>query len=256
MVVRSSLHRTKYSRGRPNAKKPDVQRELPPELRTQQLLTFDQANYDLRGRVCELLRTVPSVGASGDRLEDFAMAPDAWASKDLQCQLTEAVLADDAFLGEYDRFVREVCAVHIKKRLVECGFCELEVPLKFYYQRPPTLRLQPGPSERHVARHDDAKYGHQAGEVNFWLPLTSLAETRTTLWVESAPGADDFKPLEADLGRCGVFHGTLCRHYVPPNASSKTRVSLDFRIGVEGCFDPRWVLRGTLDDHHRREIVL
>ena len=92
--------------------------------------------------------------------------------------------------------------------------------------------------------------------MNFWLPLTSLAETRTTLWVESAPGADDFKPLEADLGRCGVFHGTLCRHYVPPNASSKTRVSLDFRIGVEGCFDPRWVLRGTLDDHHRREIVL
>ena len=53
-----------------------------------------------------------------------------------------------------------------------------------------------------------------------------------------------------------VFHGTLCRHYVPPNASTKTRVSLDFRIGVEGCFDPRWVLRGTLDDHHRREIVL
>ena len=48
MVVRSSLHRTKYSRGRPNAKKPDVQRELPPELRTQQLLTFDQANNDLR----------------------------------------------------------------------------------------------------------------------------------------------------------------------------------------------------------------
>ena len=92
--------------------------------------------------------------------------------------------------------------------------------------------------------------------MNFWLPLTSLAETRTTLWVESAPGADDFKPLEADLGRCGVFHGTLCRHYVPPNASSKTRVSLDFRIGVEGCFDPLWVLRGTLDDHHRREIVL
>ena len=116
MVVRSSLHRTKYSRGRPNAKKPDVQRELPPELRVQQLLTFDQANYDLRGRVCELLSKVPSVGICGDRLEDFAMAPDAWASKDLQCKLTEAVLGDDAFLGEYDRFVREVCAVHVKKR--------------------------------------------------------------------------------------------------------------------------------------------
>ena len=66
----------------------------------------------------------------------------------------------------------------------------------------------------------------------------------------------DFAPLQADLRRCGVFHGTLCRHYVPPNTSTKTRVSLDFRIGVEGCFDPLWVLRGTLDDHNRREVIL
>ena len=190
MVVRSSLHRTKYSRGRPNASKPDVQRELPRELRTQQLLTFDQAAYDLRGRVCDLLQTVPSVGVSGDALEDFSMAPDAWASKDLQCQLTDAVLADDAFLDLYDRFVREVCVVHMKRRLADCGFCALDAPVKFYCQRPPTLRLQPGPSERHVGRHNDAKYGHQNGEVNFWLPLTSLAETRTTLWLESASGAD------------------------------------------------------------------
>jgi len=107
-----------------------------------------------------------------------------------------------------------------------------------------------------VSRHDDAMYGHQVGEVNLWLPLTSFADTRTTLWVESGPGADDFHPLAADLGRCGVFHGTLCRHYVPPNESSFTRASLDFRIGVDGCFDPTWVLRGTVDDHNRRRIVL
>ena len=199
MVVRSSLHRTKYSRGRPNAKKPDVQRELPPELRTQQLLTFDQANYDLRGRVCELLRTVPSVGASGDRLEDFAMAPDAWASKDLQCKLTEAVLADDAFLGEYDRFVREVCVVHVKKRLAACGFCDLGAPLTFYYQRPPTLRLQPGPSERHVARHDLARdwvlhFGVEGperkwGEVRRAWAAAAVARSGSwrERWAHSAP---------------------------------------------------------------------
>ena len=43
----------------------------------------------------------------------------------------------------------------------------------FYYQFPPTLRLQPGPSSRIGGRaHCDANYGHQDGEVNFWLPLT------------------------------------------------------------------------------------
>ena len=43
----------------------------------------------------------------------------------------------------------------------------------FYYQFPPTLRLQPGPSSRIGGRaHCDADYGHQDGEVNFWLPLT------------------------------------------------------------------------------------
>ena len=114
------------------------------------------------------------------------------------------------------------------------------------------LTTPAGPSSDRIAH----RYGHQVGEVNLWLPLTSFADTRTTLWVESGPGADDFHPLAADLGRCGVFHGTLCRHYVPPNESSFTRASLDFRIGVDGCFDPTWVLRGTVDDHNRRRIVL
>ena len=45
-------------------------------------------------------------------------------------------------------------------------------PLTFYVQRPPTLRLQPGPSAFTVRPHNDAEYGHQPGELNFWLPLT------------------------------------------------------------------------------------
>ena len=144
---------------------------------------------------------------------------------------------------------------YVKARLASSDGAYLE-PTTFWYQRPPTLRLQPGPSERFVACHDDAKYGHQAGELNFWLPLTDYAETRTTLWAESEPGRGDFHPLAPQVGQVAVFYGSFCRHKVPPNPSAHTRASLDFRVGVEGCFDPRWVLRGTLDDHHRREIVL
>ena len=36
------------------------------------------------------------------------------------------------------------------------------------------------------------------------------------------------------------FHGTLLRHYVPPNPTAFTRVSLDFRVGVGRCYDPMW----------------
>ena len=143
---------------------------------------------------------------------------------------------------------------------------------------PPTVRLQPGPSDVYVNPHSDAVYGHQPGELNFWMPLTPYrprcdapdarppsaggtsvgralgAGSRTTLWAESAAGAGDYHPLEVEPGQIAVFHGSLCRHHVPANPTRCTRASLDFRVGVDGCFDPEWVLRGTKADHNRREM--
>ena len=37
----------------------------------------------------------------------------------------------------------------------------------FFYQYPPTVRVQLGPCEEHGPLHRDAEYGHQPGEVNF-----------------------------------------------------------------------------------------
>ena len=65
------------------------------------------------------------------------------------------------------------------------------------------------------------------------------AGSRTTLWAESTAGAGDYHPLEVEPGQIAVFHGSLCRHHVPANPTRCTRASLDFRVGVEGCFDPR-----------------
>ena len=104
--------------------------------------------------------------------------------------------------------------------------------------------------------HHDAEYGHQPGELNFWMPLTDPAQTGVTLWVESAGGAGDFHPLRVGVGEIASFHGSACRHYVPPNESECTRASLDFRVGVEGYFDPGWSLKGTKEDHTRRSVVL
>ncbi len=128
--------------------------------------------------------------------------------------------------------------------------------MTFYYQRPPTLRIQPGPARALVRAHDDAEYGHQNGELNFWLPLTNRGINGVDLWCETIAGAGDFHPVEVSYGEAVSFHGSSCRHYVNPNHSQRTRVSLDFRVGVEGYFDPCWQMVGTTDDHSRKKVTL
>ena len=85
------------------------------------------------------------------------------------------------------------------------------------------------------------------------LTRRACTATQTTLWVESAPGAGDYHPLDVDVGQIGCFHGTLCRHYAPANASPCTRVSLDFRVGVGRWFYPAWQKPGVKAQHTRRE---
>ena len=129
--------------------------------------------------------------------------------------------------------------------------------VKFYIQRPPTLRIQPGNSDKAVKAHKDALYGHQEGELNFWMPFTDVHKTKTELWVEGEAGKADFEPLgTVEVGEVGVFHGTSKAHHVPPNKGDFTRVSIDFRIGVEGFFDQTWSMKGTSDEHTRRVIEM
>ena len=57
-------------------------------------------------------------------------------------------------------------------------------------------------------------------------------------------------------GCIAAFHGTLCRHHVPPNQSWHTRISIDFRVGVDRFFDPSWQLKAAKSQHGRRECTL
>jgi len=206
---------------------------------------------------CQERNDGSAAAAEPERLEDFHLDADAWQSVDKQELLTRAVLDDARLLACFEDLVRKAVLPRFKALLVEHEperYAD-DRPVRFFYQYPPTLRLQGGPSCRFVRGHTDADYGHQPGELNFWLPLTSYELTRTTLWVESLAGAEDYHPLElGGHGDIGSFHGTLCRHHVPANATCFTRVSLDFRVGVEGCFDPQWKFKGTSMDHVRRSL--
>lgn len=94
------------------------------------------------------------------------------------------------------------------------------------------------------------------GELNYWIPLTNRNLTGVDLWCESDADLGDYEPLGTDKGEVTSFHGSSCRHYVPNNLSIHSRVSLDFRIGIEPFYDPHWEMIGTRNDHLRRKIVL
>ena len=178
-----------------------------------------------------------------------------------QQHLSDLLGSNQRFLHMYDSLVRGLLLPQLKQRIIlqkpTTTQINEESTYIFHYQRPPTLRLQPGPSNSFVKLHADSEYGHQDGELNYWLPLTDPNITKTELWCESKPGCGDYHPVHCHYGDIHIFFGSFCRHYVPPNPTIYTRISLDFRIGVEGLgFDPSWQMLGTKDDHSRQKVRL
>lgn len=53
-----------------------------------------------------------------------------------------------------------------------------------------------------------------------------------------------------------MFHGSLCNHYVPMITEPYTRVSMDFRIGIDKYFDSNYEEKDVKAKHGRKLIVL
>lgn len=282
-TLRSSAHRVKYSlnhrkQDNPNPKGGDGKSTnttfLPAELCKEDTLAYSTDEYDFHSAVVEMLqgcdetlvgtfRSLSDGTVQAPKLDNFIVPLKTLTRKcqkgkleRAQTYLSDMVASDTAFLDLFDRFVVNKVLPHFKGRLEAAGVHQNGKPITFYYQRPPTLRIQPGLSRAFVRAHNDAEYGHQNGELNFWLPLTSRRKTQVDLWCESKSGVGDYHPLEAEFGEVVSFHGSSCRHYVNPNHSIWTRVSMDFRVGVEGYFDAQWQMVGTTNDHSRRKVTL
>lgn len=278
-TLRSSAHRVKTKpRHRTQNPKPKNKAgqetettDLPGSLCREHVLGFDMSKYNLREAFAALLkRCDPEIVGTFrnpeekplSALEDFVLPANTLNRKriggcceETQKQLSEIVAADGAFLQIFDQLVDEVILPHLSTRLIQAGVVKDDKPLTFYVQRPPTCRLQPGPARAGIKPHHDGEYGHQNGELNFWLPLTDRKLNQVDLWCETSHKAGDYHAIEARIGEIISFHGSSCRHFVNRNESDKTRMSMDFRIGVEGFFDPCWQMNGTTDDHGRREVI-
>lgn len=184
-TLRSSAHRVKYNtKNRRHDPKPKnrVGEEtgtdwLPEPLCREDVFSFDISEYNLVDSVRALLRKCDNsmVGAfreGSDRLEDFEVpVKSTWRNVNggqvevAQHYLSDVLAHDETFLHVFDSFLQTVVLPYLKSRLVDVGAIDSKQEISFFYQRPPTLRLQPGPAWAQVKAHNDAEYGHQNGEL-------------------------------------------------------------------------------------------
>lgn len=121
---------------------------------------------------------------------------------DLPAELRAAHAAfDDSFVD----FVRKVVLPNLAD------------PRGILFQRRPTFRCHLAGGGQPTGRpHCDSEYGHQRGELNFWLPLTRVSGSNS-LYSESAPGLADFASFELEYGECQRFWGARCLHFTKAN---------------------------------------
>jgi hypothetical protein len=182
-TLRASAHRVKFKvKHRKHDPKP-VDRDgnetgttwIPQEVQEERVFAYDTKVYDIVGAVINLLRGCdPDIVGFFEtsqidqnsselqkpilRLEDFRVpVSSVWRSvnggccEEAQKYLSNQVATNVEFVELFDEFVVEMVLPYLKARLVACGALESDsATCAFYYQRPPTLRLQPGPGKSTV----------------------------------------------------------------------------------------------------------
>lgn len=179
-TLRASAHRVKFKvKHRKHDPKP-VDRDgnetgttwIPQEVQEERVFAYDTKVYDIVGAVTNLLQGCdPDIVGFFEtsridqnsselekpifRLEDFRVpVSSVWRSvnggccEEAQKYLSNQVATNVEFIKLFDKFVVEMVLPYLKARLVACGALESDsATCAFYYQRPPTLRLQPGPGK-------------------------------------------------------------------------------------------------------------
>lgn len=127
----------------------------------------------------------------------------------------DAMDSNPAFIEMYTDFIKEVIAPRYEDEII--------------YQRFPTFRVAQPDNVGTFGWHKDSDYNHSPAEVNYYLPVTRGYDTNT-IWHESKPGLEDFKPMDVEYGDIVEWDGANCMHGTKTNETGDTRVSFDFRV--------------------------
>ena len=96
------------------------------------------------------------------------------------------------------------------------------------YQSPPSFRFHYHGLGSSVF-HCDRDFGVEQGRINVWVPLTDVWGDNS-LWIESEPGAKNYKPLSMKVGQALAFDGVNIGHGSKINTTMSTRISFDLRF--------------------------
>lgn len=209
---------------------------LPQIFRKAEVVKFDISRFPFKEAIGELLGLTP---AHLD-LELATYFPEETPfSYTFAKKLRESILRKgQSLLAVYEEFIKSVVSQHMQDRR-RLDRSQTERNLAIRYQYPPTLRIYPSLKKpKALGRlHTDYDYGHQDGEVNFWLPIINADKENATLWSESKPGKMDFTPFLLTYGEMKRFHAVSLQHGTYPNDTGLTRISLDFRVALDCNFD-------------------
>ena len=197
-------------------------------LRQQQTRAYDISKYPFQTCFAKLLALPDGVQMhqlherfNGDR----GSKRDRREKRLLLSPLTDAE-ARAPFEQLYEAFVLEVLAPLVSESMG----CSAVV-----FQSFPCVRVH-RPAEFSIGPHCDAQYQLPNGYLNIWLPLTPAADANS-IYLESEPGKEDFKPLNLQYGELVTFYGAFCTHFAVENTTADTRVSLDFRVAPGNLYD-------------------
>jgi hypothetical protein len=107
------------------------------------------------------------------------------------------------------------------------SFVAAQLSEPFYFQATPTFRVHLPQNVAVGAYHSDGDYGHPAGEINLWVPLTRASGT-CSVFIEE--GHDRRRSISAWPGDVVVFDAVARRHGNEVNGERFSRVSFDFRV--------------------------
>lgn len=134
---------------------------------------------------------------------------------DIYQRLFKNLHGDDDFARLYQKFIAEVIQPLFKEPI--------------FYQARPSHRIHFIDSRGQLRFHKDMDYGHREEEINFTVPMTPTFDTNS-IFIESAPGKQDFIPMELKPGQAARFKGSTHTHGARNNQTKNSRVSFDFRV--------------------------
>lgn len=220
------------------------------KLAQEEVLSYNTAVFDMKRAFCEALglglelgiktssdssaNSSSSSGCANFNLEKLHELGGAHANADLghrkerhhKRELLAPLLhaqKREIFQTVYEKLILEYILPHVQATLPLSSRTN-----EMYFQAFPCVRLV-RPGEFSIGIHADCSYGFQAGNINFYLPLTRISGTNSLI-LESSPGQEDWHFLDLDYGQIQRFHGAVCAHFTPENTSIYTRVSFDFRV--------------------------